>query len=74
MTPRLSIKPTDVGKRVSVQYFDEGGERHEAVGLLVRTEVRDGDPVLHIRRKDDSVVAVPIGRIRAGKVVPPKRG
>jgi hypothetical protein len=67
-----SINPSDVGKRVTVQYFDETGARHEAVGLLERAEVRDGEPVLHIRRRDDSVVAVPLGRIRAGRVVKPR--
>ena len=64
-----SIRPTDVGKRVTLQFFDEHGERCEAVGMLERTEVRDGEPVLFVRRKDDSLVSVPMGRIRAGRVV-----
>jgi hypothetical protein len=66
---RHSIRPTDVGKRVTLQYFDESGARHEVVGVLERTEVKDGEPVLHIRRRDDSIVDVPMGRIRAGRVV-----
>jgi hypothetical protein len=64
-----SIRPTDVGKRVTLQFFDEDGARCEAVGVLERTELRDGEPVLHIRRKDDTLVTVPMGRIRAGRVV-----
>jgi len=68
-----SIKPTDVGKRVTVQYFDDEGERHEVVGVLERAEVRDGEPILHIRRRDDSVVDVPFGRIRVGRVVTTRR-
>jgi hypothetical protein len=66
-----SIKPTDVGKRVTLQYFDEMGARHEVVGVLERTDVSHGEPVLHVRRRDDSLVAVPMGRIRAGRVVNP---
>jgi hypothetical protein len=66
-----SIRPTDVGKRVTVQFFDEDGSRREAVGVLERTEVRDGEPVLFVRRKDDTLVTVPMGRIRAGRVVGP---
>lgn len=66
-----SIRPTDVGKRVTLQFFDEQGVRTEVVGTLERTEVREGQPVLFIRRKDDTLVTVPIGRIRAGRVVGP---
>jgi hypothetical protein len=66
-----TIKPTDVGKRVTLQFFDEQGARREVVGLLERTEVRSGEPVLFVRRKDDTLVTVPIGRIRAGRVVGP---
>ena len=65
-----SIRPTDVGKRVTLQYFDGTGARCEAVGILERTEIVDGEAVLHIRKKDDSLVSVPLGRIRAGRVVP----
>jgi hypothetical protein len=64
-----SIKPTDVGKRVTLQFFDEQGIRTEVVGMLERTELRDGEPILFVRRKDDTLVTVPIGRIRAGRVV-----
>jgi hypothetical protein len=66
----LSIKPTDVGKRVTVQYFDDDGSRHEVVGFLERAEVHEGKAVLHIRCRDDSLVSVPLNRIRAGRVVP----
>ncbi len=68
-----SIKPTDVGKRVTVQYFDDAGERHEVVGVFERAEVRNGEPILHIRRRDDSTVDVPLGHIRAGRVVTARR-
>jgi hypothetical protein len=64
-----SIKPTDVGKRVTLQFFDAQGVRTEVVGMLERTELRDGEPVLFVRRKDDTLVTVPMGRIRAGRVV-----
>jgi len=64
-----TIRPTDVGKRVTLQFFDEHGGRCEVVGMLERTDVLDGEPVLHIRRKDDTLVTVPMGRIRAGRVV-----
>ena len=52
-----------------MQYFDETGARSEVVGLLERTELSEGEAILHIRRKDDSLVTVPLGRIRAGRVV-----
>jgi hypothetical protein len=64
-----SIRPTDVGKRVTMQYFDDEGERREAVGILERTDIQDGEPLLHVRKKDDTLVIVPLGRIRAGHVV-----
>jgi hypothetical protein len=64
-----TIRPTDVGKRVTLQFFDDAGARTEVVGILERTELVDGEPVLHVRRKDDTLVTVPIGRIRAGRVV-----
>jgi hypothetical protein len=67
-----SIKPTDVGKRITVQYFDDDGTRHEVVGMFERAEIRDGEPILHVRRGDDSVVAVRNGRIKAGRVVSPR--
>jgi hypothetical protein len=65
----VSIKPTDVGKRVTVQFYTDAGERSEAVGMLERASLQDGEVVLHIRRRDDSLLAVPLRRIRAGKVV-----
>ena len=55
-------------------YFDDAGARHEVVGQLERAEVEGGEPVLHVRRKDDSLVAVPMSRIRAGRVVHATRG
>jgi hypothetical protein len=52
-----------------VQFYDASGARHEAVGFLERAEVRDGAPILHIRKKDDTLVIVPLQRIRAGRVI-----
>ena len=52
-----------------MQYFDDSGARNEAVGLLERTDMKDGEPILHIRKKDDTLVSVPLKRIRAGRVV-----
>ncbi|MEX2393503.1 MAG: hypothetical protein WD826_03380 [Actinomycetota bacterium] len=37
--------------------------------MLERVDMEDGEPVLHIRKKDDSVVTVALSRIRAGRVV-----
>lgn len=70
MSPiRIAIKPSDVGKRVTVQYFTDDGERREAVGLLENVAVVEGEVIFHIRRRDESLVKVPLGRIRLGKVV-----
>ena len=56
-----------------MQFFDESGRR-EVVGVLERADVADGEPILHIRKKDDTVVTVPLNKIRAGRVVPlPRR-
>jgi hypothetical protein len=68
-----SIKPTDVGKRVTLQYFDDEGGRRELVGTLERTEIREGKAFLHVRTKDDALVSVPLARIRAGRVVRQRR-
>jgi hypothetical protein len=56
---------------VTLQYFDEVGGRHEALGVLERVDMEAGEPVFEIRKKDDSTVRIPMGRIRAGRVVPP---
>lgn len=68
------IKPTDVGKRVSLQFYDDDGTRTEAVGVLERAELAGGEPVLFVRRRDDTLVRVPVRRIRFGKVIPPRGG
>lgn len=70
----VSITPADVGKRVTLQFFNPDGSREEAVGLFERAEVRDGEPVLFVRKRDDTLVEVPMSRIRAGKVVRPPAG
>ncbi|MGH7860087.1 MAG: hypothetical protein ACREQY_22395 [Candidatus Binatia bacterium] len=66
---RISIKPSDVGKRVTVQFFTDEGERREAVGVLEHVAVVEGEIVFHIRRRDESLVKVPLRRVRLGKVV-----
>jgi hypothetical protein len=63
------IKPSDVGKRVSLQFFDHDGARREAVGLFEKVEFVGGDAVIHVRKKDDSLVTVPMRRIRFSKTV-----
>ncbi len=55
---------------MTLQFFDGTGARCEAVGTLERTELVGGEPVLHIRKKDDTMVKVPLAKIRAGRVVP----
>jgi hypothetical protein len=54
---------------VTVQYFMTDGSKQEAVGFLEHAAVVDGEIVFHIRRKDDSLVKVPMRFVRAGKVV-----
>lgn len=70
---RVSIKPEDVGKRVTLQFFNTDGSAEEAVGTFEKATVVDGEPVLHVRKRDDTLVQVPMNRIRAGKVVRPPR-
>ena len=59
--------------RVTLQFFDEQGARREVVGMLERTEAHSVDPVLFVRRKDDTLEVIPMGRIRAGRVVGPTK-
>lgn len=66
------IRPTDVGKRVSVQYFDDDGAKREAVGVLERVE-RSADRLVYcIRKRDESLARVPAARLRFAKVLPPR--
>lgn len=58
-----------MGKRVTLQYFDQDGARRETVGVLERVDMTSGEPMLFIRKKDDTTVKVPLGKIRAGRVV-----
>lgn len=62
-----SIGPADVGRRVSVRRRLAEGGMADAVGVL------DGwfGGVLHVRRRDGSVVAIAEETLVAGKVVPP---
>ena len=55
---------------MTLQYYDAEGSRHEALGVLERVDVEAGEPVLQVRKKDDTTVRIPFGRIRAGRVVP----
>ena len=68
-----TIRPTDVGKRVSIQFYTSDGSRSEAVGTFERAEMSEGDVIVFVRKRDDSVVEVPMKRIRFGKVVGPPR-
>jgi hypothetical protein len=54
---------------VTIQYFNTDGSKQEAVGLLEHAAIVDGEVVFHIRRKDDSLVKVPIRFVHVGKVV-----
>lgn len=54
---------------MTVQYFMPDGSKQEAVGFLEHAAIVDGEVVFHIRRKDDSLVKVPMRFVRAGKVV-----
>jgi len=54
---------------VTIQYFDTDGSKHEAVGFLEHAAIVDGEVVFHIRRKDDSLVKVPMRFVHLGKVV-----
>lgn len=71
---RVSIKPSDVGKRITVRFYDDQGHRQEAVGFFEHAAVMEGEVIFHIRRSDDSLVKVPLRRIDAGKVVRPVDG
>lgn len=68
-----TIRPTDVGKRVSVQFYGSDGQRSEAVGTFERVEMSRDEPTMFVRKRDDSLVEVPVRRIRFGKVVGPPR-
>lgn len=64
-----SITAADVGKRVSIQFFDDDGLRREAVGVFESLTKESDDVILHIRRRDESVTDVRLKRIRFGKVI-----
>ena len=63
------IKPADVGKRVTLQFFTDDGDKREAVGVFERFEIVDGRPLLHIRRRDDTLIGVRLDRIRHSRVI-----
>lgn len=73
MSRAVSIRPTDVGQRVTVQFYDDDGGRVEAIGMLERADIEEQRVILSIRRRDDSLVRVPLDRVRHGKVVRPPR-
>ena len=41
---------------MTVQFSDGTGARAEALGMLERVEMDGSEPVLHIRKKDDTIV------------------
>ena len=54
---------------MTVQYFDTDGAKHEAVGFLEYAAIVEGEVVFHIRRKDESLLKVPMRFVHVGKVV-----
>lgn len=60
----------DVGSRVSVRrWLDESaGDVGDVIGDLLTW---GDDDVLHIRKRDDTIVAVPAAAVLASRVVPP---
>jgi hypothetical protein len=64
---RNSVTPSDVGRRVSFQYELPNGYVGEVVGSLEAFD-EQADTYL-VRRRDDSLVRVPVPGVRFGKVV-----
>ena len=54
---------------MTIQYFNTDGTKQEAVGFLEHAAIVDGEVVFHIRRRDDSLVKVPMRYVHVGKVV-----
>jgi hypothetical protein len=63
----LSVRPADVGSRVSLRFRLPSGQLTDVVGRL---EAWDGG-LLRVRRRDGSVTEVRADALVAGKVVPP---
>lgn len=68
------ISPSDVGKRVTLQFYDDEGARREAVGVFERAEFVDGVAILFVRKKDDTLLRVPLPRVKFGRVVGARSG
>ena len=62
------VTPSDVGKRVTLQFELPNGYVGEAVGLLERWD--EAAETYFVRRKDGSEARVPARGIRHGKVIP----
>jgi hypothetical protein len=64
---RNTVRPEDVGKRVSFQYELPNGYVSEAVGIL---EAWDGAANTYlVRRRDGQLARVPALGVRFGKVI-----
>jgi hypothetical protein len=63
------VMPGDVGKRVTFQFELPNGFLSEAVGVFERWD--EGAETYFVRKKDGSVVRVPVRGVRFGKLVGP---
>jgi hypothetical protein len=66
-TGRNLVTPTDVGRRVSFQYELPNGYVGEVVGMLEAFDEQANTYL--VRRRDDTLVRVPVPGVRFGKVV-----
>jgi len=67
-TARNQVRPQDVGNRVSFQYELPNGYVGEVVGILEDFDAQANTYL--VRRKDGSLVRVPVLGVRFGKVIP----
>jgi hypothetical protein len=62
-----SVKPSDVGRRVSFQFELPNGYQSEVVGRLELYD--EGAETFLIRDRHDQLIRVPLRGVRFGKVV-----
>jgi N-acetylglutamate synthase len=73
MRYRLEVRltPADIGKRVVIRSRRPGaGESEQVADVLGILERADAESFA-IRTRDGALVVIPVGRVLAGKVVPP---
>lgn len=68
MATQNTVKPSDVGRRVSFQFELPNGYISEVVGRLEMYD--DGAETYLVRDRHDELVRVPLRGVRHGKVVP----